>query len=92
MELDRNKGFSWTQIAWDEYISWQTQDKRTLKKINSLIKDILRNGLEDGEGKPERLKYMSKMWSRRIDKYNRLVYTVIEGQLQIISCKGHYED
>lgn len=90
--LDKNKGFGFTQIAWDEYISWQSQDKKTLKKINNLIKDIIRNGLDTGEGQPERLKYMKKMWSRRIDKYNRLVYTVVNGELKIMSCKGHYED
>lgn len=67
-------------------------DKKTLKKINALIKDIERNGLSEGIGKPEPLKYR-KAWSRRIDQENRLVYNFDAQQnLLIISCKGHYED
>ena len=67
-------------------------DKKTLKKINALIKDIERNGLSEGIGKPEPLKYR-KAWSRRIDHENRLVYNFDAQQnLLIISCKGHYED
>ncbi len=66
--------------------------KKTLKKINALIKDIERNGLSDGIGKPEPLKYR-KAWSRRIDRENRLVYNIDSNRnLLIISCKGHYED
>lgn len=68
------------------------QDKKTLKKINELVKDIERNGVLCGIGKPEALKYR-KAYSRRIDTTNRLVYDVDEhGNLWIISCKGHYED
>lgn len=67
------------------------QDKKTIKKINDLIKDIERNGLCDGTGHPEPLKYR-KAWSRRIDHENRLVYNIVDGNLWIISCKGHYED
>jgi len=70
----------------------QQQDKKTLIKINNLIKDIERNGLVDGIGKPEPLKYR-KAWSRRIDKENRLIYNHDErGNLIIIACKGHYEE
>ena len=89
--LDKDKGVGWATTAWFEYTEWQNQDRKTLKKINDLIKDILRNGIDDGKGKVEPLKYV-KGWSRRIDKFNRLEYTVIDGQLKILSCKGHYED
>lgn len=82
----------WSDIAWEEYLQWQMLDKKTLKKINALIKDIERNGLAEGIGKPEPLKYR-KAWSRRIDHENRLVYNLDSNQnLMIISCKGHYED
>ncbi len=82
----------WSDIAWDHYLYWQTQDKKTLKKINELVKDIERNGLSKGIGKPEPLKYR-KAWSRRIDEENRLVYNMDEqGNLLIIACKGHYEE
>lgn len=82
----------WSDIAWDEYLQWQMLDKKTLKKINALIKDIERNGISDGIGKPEPLKYR-KAWSRRIDHENRLVYNIdSNNNLLIISCKGHYED
>ena len=80
----------WDQDAWDDYVYWQTQDKKTLKRINQLIKDIERNG-NDGIGKPEPLKGdLSGFWSREIDKKNRLVYRVIGNELQIIQCKTHY--
>lgn len=82
----------WSDLAWEEYLQWQILDKKTMKKINTLIKDIERNGISDGIGKPEPLKYR-KAWSRRIDHENRLVYNVDSNQnLMIISCKGHYED
>ena len=82
----------WSDRAWDDYLYWQTQDKKTLKKINELIKDIERNGISEGIGKPEPLRYR-KGWSRRIDEKNRLVYDMDEqGNLLIASCKGHYED
>lgn len=80
----------WSDRAWDDYLYWQTQDKKTVKKINALVKDIERNGLTEGIGKPELLRYR-KAWSRRIDQENRLVYDIDEhGNLWIISCKGHY--
>jgi toxin YoeB len=81
---------SFSPIALNEYMEWQTEDRKTLNRINTLIKDILRNGLDNGIGKPEFLKYL-KGWSRRIDEANRLVYTADEKQnLRIVSCKGHY--
>ena len=79
----------WSDEAWDDYLYWQTQDKKTLKKINSLIKDVERNGLQ-GIGKSEPLKYRHG-WSRRIDKANRLVFNIKDGCLYIASCRGHYE-
>ena len=82
----------WSDRGWDDYLYWQTQDKKTLKKINDLIKDIERNGVAQGTGKPEPLRYR-KAWSRRIDHANRLVYDIDpQGNLWIISCRGHYED
>lgn len=76
--------------AWDEYISWQTQDKKTLKRINLLLKDIARDAFH-GAGKPEPLRYQSG-WSRRIDDSNRLVYEIRDGDIVVLSCMGHYED
>ena len=82
----------WSDLAWEEYLQWQILDKKTLKKINALVKDIERNGVADGIGKPEPLKYR-KAWSRRIDRENRLVYNIdSDNNLLIISCKGHYKD
>ncbi len=78
--------------AWAEYVEWQSQDKKTLKKINSLIKSIDRDGPLKGEGKPEKLKYKDGEYSRRINEEDRLVYSVEDGQIEIKSCKGHYED
>jgi len=76
--------------AWDEYVAWQNEDRKTLKRINNLIKSIQRDGLELGLGKPERLKYKNG-WSRRINSKDRLVYTVENGHLTIVACKNHYE-
>ena len=77
----------------NEYMDWQTEDKRTLKKINKLIKDIVRNGNE-GIGNPEPLKNnLSGYWSREIDEKNRLVYRILDDdRIEIIQCKGHYGD
>ena len=78
--------------AWEEYIYWQSQDKKTLRKINSLLKEIQRNPYE-GSGKPERLKNaLSNSWSRRINDKDRLVYEVTQDSILIIQCKGHYDD
>ena len=82
----------WSDKAWDDYLYWQTQDKKTLLKINKLVKDIERNGLSEGIGKPEPLKYR-KEWSRRITQEHRLIYHLDEkGSIVIVSLRGHYED
>lgn len=82
----------WEDRAWNEYLYWQTQDRKTLKRINTLIKDIQRNVFE-GIGKPEPLKgSLSGWWSRRIDETNRIVYFEEKEIIYIVSCKGHYED
>ena len=82
----------WFDEAWADYVWGQAQDKKTLKRINNLLKDIERDNF-NGIGKPEPLRGdLSGFWSRRIDEANRLVYRVIEGRLEIVSCKGHYED
>lgn len=81
---------AWTESAWKDYCYWQGQDKKTLKRINRLITEILRTPFE-GIGKPEALKEnLSGFWSRRIDDSNRLVYAVDEGCLTIIACRYHY--
>ena len=81
----------WEDRAWEDYLYWQTQDKKTLKKINELLKDIQRNVYE-GIGKPEPLKGdLTGLWSRRIDEANRIVYFEQDGIIFIISCKGHYK-
>lgn len=83
-----NKIFS--DFAWQEYVQWQTEDKKTLQKINDLIKDIDRNGYE-GIGKPEPLKHdLTGYWSRRITAKDRLVYRIMDDTIYIIGCKGHY--
>ncbi len=81
----------WEDRAWEDYLYWQTQDRKTLKRINSLIGDIKRSPFE-GIGKPEPLKKnLSGYWSRRIDESNRIVYFEKEGIIYIISCRGHYD-
>ncbi|EGQ8923961.1 Txe/YoeB family addiction module toxin [Vibrio vulnificus] len=81
---------SWTDDAWDDYLYWQTQDKKTLKRINKLINDVKRSPFE-GIGKPEPLKEnLSGFWSRRVDDTNRLVYAVDDQVITIISCRYHY--
>jgi toxin YoeB len=80
----------WTAEARDDYVYWQGQDKKTLKRINQLIKDMQRTPFE-GIGKPEPLKEnLTGFWSRRIDETNRLVYEVTSAQLNIVSCRYHY--
>lgn len=84
--------FTFTERGFNDYLHWQTQDRKTLKKINNLLEDIKRNGVMQGIGKPESLKHRSG-YSRRIDDFNRLVYDIDELQnIKIISCRGHYED
>ena len=81
-----------TEHAWEEYIYWQTQDKRTLRRINQLLRDIQRDPF-DGIGKPEPLRgELSGFWSRRIDETNRIVYRVKDDIVELLQCKGHYDD
>lgn len=81
---------SWTDEAWNSYLYWQTQDKKTLKRINKLISAVQRSPF-DGIGKPESLREnLSGFWSRRIDDTNRLVYAVDDTAITIISCRYHY--
>ncbi len=80
-----------SEDAWDEYMYWLGQDKKTLRKINKLIKSAQRDPF-NGEGKPEPLKNKEGDWSRRINEFDRLVYRFEDGTLFIKQCKGHYED
>ena len=83
---------SWSDDAWDDFCYWQKQDKKTLKKILALIKDIDRNGYT-GIGKPEPLREdLSGYWSRRIDDVNRIVYKIADGTIYIAQCGSHYRD
>lgn len=82
----------WHDTAWDEYTEWQTEDKKTLKRINALLKDIDRHPFT-GIGKPEPLKGNKQgFWSRRIDEANRIVYKIENDQLIIAQCGRHYDD
>ena len=82
----------WAPEAWEDYVWWQSQDRKTLKRINQLIKDIERNGLSEGVGKPEPLRGdLSGLWSRRINEKDRLVYRIDGMNLEIASCRYHYE-
>lgn len=83
----------WSDDAWDSYIEWQTNDKKILKKINELLKDIERNGNLNGKGSPEPLKgNLSGYYSRQITEKDRLVYKFADNKLYIAQCKGHYGD
>ncbi|WP_217706524.1 Txe/YoeB family addiction module toxin [Salinivibrio sp. EAGSL] len=80
----------WTDDAWRDYVYWQRQDRKTLKRINKLILDVKRTPFE-GIGKPEALKEnLTGFWSRRIDDTNRLVYAVDDTSITILSCRYHY--
>jgi toxin YoeB len=82
---------AWTDAAWSNYLYWQGQDRKTLKRINKLISDTKRTPFE-GLGKPEMLKEnLTGFWSRRIDDTNRLVYAVDDNMVTIISCRYHYD-
>ena len=87
------KNVSFSMRGLREYMEWQTEDRRTLDKINKLINDIIRNGY-DGIGHPEPLKHdLSGKWSREIDEQNRLVYKILDdNRVEIYQCRGHYED
>ncbi|MBB2941937.1 toxin YoeB [Actinoplanes lutulentus] len=83
---------SWTDHAWDDYLYWQTQDRKTLKRINALIADIKRDPDGPGIGKPEILRNnLAGLRSRRIDDEHRMVYAVETNEITIISCRYHYE-
>jgi toxin YoeB len=85
-----NRLIAWTEAAWEDYVYWQSQDRKTIKRINLLIKDVLRSPFE-GIGKPEALREnLSGFWSRRIDDTNRLVYAVEDEKIVVISCRYHY--
>ncbi|MBF0352973.1 MAG: Txe/YoeB family addiction module toxin [SAR324 cluster bacterium] len=85
-----SRKLAWTDEAWEGYLYWQSQDKKTLKRINKLVEDIKRQPF-DGIGKPEALREnLSGFWSRRIDDTNRLVYAVDEIYITVISCRYHY--
>lgn len=85
-----SRDIKWDFDAWKDYLSWQNQDKNTLKRINELINDMARDPF-DGIGKPEALKgNLSGFYSRRINSEHRLVYAVDETTIYIIACKGHY--
>ena len=85
-----NRKLAWTEEAWKDYLYWQTQDKKTLKRINKLLEDTKKEPFK-GIGKPEPLKEnLSGLWSRRIDDTNRLVYAVDKAFITVISCRYHY--
>ena len=83
---------AWTDYAWENYLYWHTQDKKTLKRIHTILKDMDRDPFS-GIGKPEPLKDNKQgYWSRRIDDVNRIVYKVENNQIVITQCGGHYDD
>jgi toxin YoeB len=85
-----SRKLAWTEDAWSDYLYWQSQDKKTLKRINRLIEETRRDPFA-GIGKPEPLREnLSGFWSRRIDETNRLIYTVDDDYLTIIACRYHY--
>ena len=83
---------SFTKDGFDDYTHWQNEDRKTLKRINALIEDIMRNGPSTGLGKPESLKKTPRLWSRRIDSKNRLFYSADDRVVVIHACKTHYGD
>ena len=83
--------YKFTEDGWEDYVYWQTQDKRMLKKINSLLKAISRDPFK-GDGKPEPLKGEKGKWSRRINEKERLVYSFEDDTVMIYQCRGHYHD
>ena len=88
--MQMNKVF--TDNGWEDYVYWETEDRKTLKRINTLIEDIERNGNE-GIGKPELLRNnLSGFWSRRINDKDRLIYKIEQDNIYILSCRYHYSD
>ena len=82
----------WHDEAWEDYLYWQAQDRKTLKRINRLLRDIERNGY-NGIGRPEPLKHdLSGYWSVEIDEKNRIVFHIKDGKLEIVQCGSHYRD
>ena len=82
----------WDDLAWDDYLYWQAEDRKTLRRINELLRDIERNPFR-GIGKPEPLKHERQgFWSRRINDADRLIYRIEAGNLVIASCRTHYDD
>ena len=82
----------WHDTAWEDYLYWQSQDRKTLKRINRLLRDIERNGY-NGIGRPEPLKHdLSGYWSVEIDEKNRIVFNISDGKLEIVQCGSHYRD
>ena len=82
----------WDEDAWADYLWWQSQDRKTLRRINLLIEDIVRNGNE-GIGKPEPLKHGFRgYWSRRVTTEHRLVYKIVDDEVRIATCRYHYGD
>ena len=82
----------WFDRAWEDYLYWQAHDKRILKRINQLLRDVERNGY-NGIGKPEPLRHdFAGWWSLRIDEANRLIFRIVDGRLEIAQCRDHYRD
>ncbi len=84
---------TFAEDGWSQYLYWQSQDKKTVKRINQLLQSVERDGAMQGIGKPELLRYgKAGLYSRRIDEVNRLIYEISGNQIIVKSCKGHYED
>lgn len=83
--------FVFTELSWEDYLYWQKNDKQKMKRINELLKDIYRTPFE-GIRKPEPLKFnYAGLWSRRIDEEHRLIFRVIDDEVQIVKCRFHYD-
>lgn len=83
---------TFTELSWEDYLFWQKNDKQKTKRINELLKDISRNPFE-GIGKPEALRFKySGYWSRRIDEEHRLIYRVVDDEIQVLKCRHHYDE
>lgn len=86
--------YVWDEDAWSDYVRWQSEDRRVLRRINDLLRDVARGTTEgrphDGIGKPEALRYLQGYWSRRITDEHRLVYKVVDQEVRIAACRYHY--
>ena len=83
---------TWSDNAWEDYLYWQTQDRKTLKRVNDLLRDIERDPF-GGIGKPEPLKHeWQGYWSRRINETDRLIYRINNDQIEVAACRSHYDD